>query len=158
MNGRPLSRRTALGALGGGLTAIWLGFGVQRTVGRWTTSGPGSDPATTLPSSVATSARSKQAYEAAYANLGLLATLPCYCGCATLPTPHASLRECFQTPGGKLELHASGCGICQDEALDAVAWAEDDVAWPEIHRRIVTTYSDRRPGSPGTACSPTSCS
>jgi len=157
MDGRRITRRAALGALGG-LAAVWAGFGLQRAVGRWETAVGGSSHAMTLPSSVATSPRSKQAYQAAYANLELLGTLPCYCGCAALPTPHANLRECFQTPAGQVELHASGCGVCQDEAIDAVAWVDDGVAWPEVHRRIVAAYSDHDPGSPGAACSPTSCS
>ena len=148
MDGRRLTRRAPLGAMGG-LATVWAGWSVRRAVDRWETAANRPTQIPTFPSWVSASPRSRQAYEAAFANLDLMVTLPCYCGCAALTSPHASLRECFLQPNGRIEQHASGCGTCQDEAIDAVAWADGGMPWPDVHSRIVASYSGLGPGSPG---------
>lgn len=42
--------------------------------------------------------------------------IPCYCGCVGLN--HGSLGDCFLKREGSYEEHASGCGVCRDEAAD----------------------------------------
>ena len=148
MDGRRFTRRAGLGALGG-LATLWVGWSVSHAVDRWETAAARPAQAPSFPSWVSTTKRSRQAYELAFTNLELMATLPCYCGCAALTSPHASLRECFLQPSGRIEQHASGCGTCQDEAIDAVAWAGSGMSWTDVHNRIVASYSGLGPGSPG---------
>jgi hypothetical protein len=44
--------------------------------------------------------------------------LPCYCGCGQT-LGHRNLRDCFVWSAGVYDAHASGCGVCQAEAIDA---------------------------------------
>lgn len=140
MSDATLTRRTLLlgtcaaAALGtfGHLAGPWRRPGAE-------TGGP------TFPRWVSSSERSAAAYRTALAMPDLLATLDCYCGCMHLDPPHASLRECFVRPDGSLEPHASGCDVCQYEALDAERWAGEGVAWAEIRRRIDLEYADHDP-------------
>jgi hypothetical protein len=98
--------------------------------------------------------RGREAYEAAYTQLDLLATLPCYCGCMAFQTgAHRSLQDCFVNAAtGEIEAHGAFCETCQDEAIDAVAWARDGADRDEIHQRIVAQYTERDPGQGGSGC------
>jgi hypothetical protein len=146
-----LTRRRALkallGAAGLGLLAAGTGAAFSRAAERW--SRPPTHTTTAFPSWVTASPRTRAAYEAAYARLDLMATLPCYCGCGAFRPPHADLSTCFRRPSGQIEQHAAGCTTCQDEALDAARWDSEGVPWPEIHGRIVAAYSDVGPPTPG---------
>ena len=148
MSSRRATRRAALGVLAG-LGGYAVLTAARRATDRWTTVSASAPKMPAFPAWVSSTRRSRQAYEAAYGNLDLMASLPCYCGCAALPRPHASLRECFVQPSGHIEQHAAGCETCQDEAIDAVAWSDAGMSWLTIHDRIVAAYSDRGPGSPG---------
>jgi len=97
--------------------------------------------------------RGGQGYTAAFARPDVLATLPCFCGCDSFDQPHASLRECFIQPSGEIDTHGAFCETCQEEAIDAVAWAEAGVEPDEIHARIVAAYSGRDPSFGGSGCS-----
>lgn len=44
------------------------------------------------------------------------ASVPCYCGCRDLG--HGNLLDCFVTPRGDYEPHASACAVCLDELAD----------------------------------------
>jgi uncharacterized protein with PCYCGC motif len=101
-----------------------------------------------LPGWVYVSPTSVQAYRAALNQPELMASLPCFCGCGRFEPPHASLRECFIQPGGQLEPHASGCEVCQFEALDTKAWAAEGLSWHEVHARVVERYGERGPSTP----------
>lgn len=137
-----------LGAAGLGTLGIGSGAAFSRAIDRW--SRPSERPTTTaFPSWVTSTPRTREAYEAAYARLDLMATLPCYCGCGAFKPPHADLSACFRRPSGQIEQHAAGCMTCQDEALDAARWDGEGVPWPEIHARIVAAYSDVGPPTPG---------
>lgn len=54
-------------------------------------------------------------YEYARANADVYAQIPCYCGCQEM-LGHRNLEDCFVTPDGAWESHASGCQICIDES------------------------------------------
>jgi hypothetical protein len=131
----PIGRRTAIGILAG-LGATGLYFAV-----------PGlrpallGQPARTFPAWVYSSPRGGEAYAAAYSDLDLMDTLPCFCGCMAFKTdPHKSLRTCFEQPSGKIEPHGAFCGTCQGEAIDAIALARLGVSRAETHDRIVAAY------------------
>lgn len=152
MTERGVARRRAikliLGAVGLGVLGVGSGAAFSRAIDRW--SRPSERPTTiAFPSWVTSSSRTREAYEAAYARLDLMATLPCYCGCGAFKPPHADLRACFRRPSGQIEQHAAGCSTCQDESLDATRWDSEGVPWPEIHARIVAAYSDVGPPTPG---------
>jgi hypothetical protein len=148
MDGQRITRRAAAGTLLG-LVGVAGWAALSQAAGRWGRLAAAQARTSQLPPWVSNSPRSQDAYEGAYANLELMATLPCYCGCGALPNPHSSLRECFRQPNGQIEQHASGCETGQDEAIAAVGWANDGLTWSEIHTRIIATYSGRGPGSPG---------
>lgn len=105
-----------------------------------------------FPDWVYTMPRGNEAYTVALAQPDLLATLPCFCGCAAFEQAHGSLRDCFMQASGELDPHAAFCETCQGEALDAVAWAGQGASGHEIHERIVAKYSDRDPAVGGIGC------
>lgn len=139
-----------LGATGLGILGAGTGAAFSRAAERWSRPpGRTTTSATAFPSWVTSSSRTREAYEAAYARLDLMSTLPCYCGCGAFSPPHADLSQCFRRSSGQIEQHAAGCSTCQDEALDAARWDSEGVPWPEIHARIVAAYSDVGPPTPG---------
>ena len=44
--------------------------------------------------------------------------IPCYCGCDR-SLGHRNLEDCFVTPDGSWDAHASGCAVCTIEASSA---------------------------------------
>ena len=44
--------------------------------------------------------------------------IPCFCGCQQT-LGHRNLEDCFVTPDGDWDAHASGCGVCTAEAVAA---------------------------------------
>lgn len=109
-------------------------------------------PSRGFPDWVYTLPRGGEAYAAAYSDLELMATLPCFCGCMAFEAPHKSLRSCFEQPTGEIEPHGAFCETCQGEAIDAVALARAGLPRDEIHDRIVAAYGDRDPGFGGAGC------
>jgi len=87
----------------------------------------------------------RHAYQAAPSHRDLFAHLPCYCGCALLKEPHASLERCFLLPDGSLEAHASGCRICTDIAVDALAMEAKGLDHAAIRARVDETYARAGP-------------
>lgn len=113
----------------------------------------GVQPARQFPDWVYTMPRGGDAYAAALANPDLLTPLPCFCGCMNFEQPHAGLKDCFVNPAsGEIDPHGAFCETCQEEALDAVAWAGEGVTPDEIHHRLVAKYSDRDPAVGGIGC------
>jgi hypothetical protein len=86
------------------------------------------------------SADTRAAYEAAPSHQILYGHLPCYCGCAVLKQPHASLRDCFLKADGSFEGHAAGCKICTDIALDALAMEKNGDSHATIRAAIDAKY------------------
>jgi hypothetical protein len=134
---RLLGRRrllTTLSGLGAAGLVLVLVEPVQRLFGR-------ADQR--FPDWVATMPNGPQAYAVALAQPELLAPLPCFCGCMRFEQPHGGLKDCFiQSTSGELEPHAAFCEMCQEEALDAAAWATQGLTEHEIHERIVAKYGD----------------
>jgi len=54
-------------------------------------------------------------YELARANPDVYSQVPCFCGCQEM-LGHRNLEDCFVTPDGGWESHASGCSICTQES------------------------------------------
>jgi hypothetical protein len=54
-------------------------------------------------------------YEHARANANVYAQVPCFCGCQEM-LAHRNLEDCFVTPDGAWDSHASGCQVCIDES------------------------------------------
>jgi hypothetical protein len=90
-------------------------------------------------------ADTRVAYEAAPSHRDLFAHLPCYCGCGLLKEPHASLERCFLAPDGSLEAHASGCRICTDIALDALAMQAQGLDHTAVRARIDEEFARAGP-------------
>jgi hypothetical protein len=87
----------------------------------------------------------RHAYEAAPSHRDLFAHLPCYCGCGLLKEPHASLERCFLARDGSFDAHASGCRICTDIALDALAMAAQGLDHAAIRTRVDEKYARAGP-------------
>ena len=139
-----ISRRAFVATLFG-LGGIWAVDSVGRAVTRWDGATATPTSAMTFPYWVKRTPASFRAYQAAYANLDLMDVLPCFCGCDRMDGAHASLKYCFVQPNGQIEQHASVCGTCQSEAIDAARWSQDGVPWPQIYDRIVAAYSNGMP-------------
>jgi hypothetical protein len=136
---RRISRRGAIIALGGAvglLIATACTVPIQRYF---------SSPRPLFPSWVNSMPRGSEAYTVAFANLDLLATLVCYCGCGSFEDAHANLRDCYLLPSGEMNTHGAFCETCQDEAIEAVAMAHAGTDWAAIREHIDATYGDRAP-------------
>jgi hypothetical protein len=71
--------------------------------------------------------------------------IPCFCGCQQ-SLGHRSLEDCFVTPGGDWDAHASGCGVCTAEAIAAKELLDSNTPINEVRRVIVARF-----GPPPTA-------
>lgn len=78
-------------------------------------------------------------YEAARADTETFAQVPCYCGCEDF-LAHRHLLDCFVTPDGGWERHATGCGVCLGEAQDVLADQAEGRPLAEILDRIDAKY------------------
>lgn len=95
-----------------------------------------------FPSYVYASALSLESYKAALALSESVTTqIPCYCGCADLPTPHRHLRDCFINPDGSFTDHASGCDLCGKIVLDVQEMHRKGVSLKEVRAAIDAKYS-----------------
>ena len=78
-------------------------------------------------------------YEYARANPDVYAQIPCFCGCQEM-LAHRNLEDCFVTPDGAWESHASGCQVCIDESQMAMRMMSRGMAPNLIRDRIVAHY------------------
>jgi len=78
-------------------------------------------------------------YEYARANAGVYAQVPCYCGCQEM-LAHRNLEDCFVTPDGMWESHASGCQVCIDESRMVMRMMGRGMDPQTIRDRIVAHY------------------
>jgi hypothetical protein len=133
----PTSRRAALGTLAGlGAASLALAWSLGRTE-------PVGQSARTFPAWVYTMSRGGEAYAAAFSDLDLMDTVPCFCGCMEFKTdPHKSLRTCFEQQSGEIEPHGAFCETCQGEAIDAIALQRQGVPRAEIRERIIAAYGN----------------
>jgi hypothetical protein len=66
-----------------------------------------------------------------------LAQLPCYCGCDK-SVKHKSLHSCY------VDSHASGCGVCMNEAFTAYKLQkEQKLNADQIREKIINEYAPK---------------
>ncbi len=105
-------------------------------------SSPSSGTQGEFPDFVYTTEETLAGYQAAVANPGLLAKIPCYCGCGYIPdNPHQSVSDCFLNSDGTFDSHAYGCQICIRIALDAVEWQQQGLNAAAIRAKVDSKYS-----------------
>ncbi len=85
-------------------------------------------------------------YRYAAAHAQEYAKIPCYCGCDR-SLGHRSLTDCFVTPTGAWDAHASGCGICTIEATQVRTELDAGAPIADVRASIINTF-----GPPPTAC------
>jgi hypothetical protein len=95
-----------------------------------------------LPDYAYRSATALQGYQIAVLEKDLLAKLPCYCGCGQ-DEQFQNLRDCFLDGHGKFNSHGANCGVCQEEAVDAVTWKKQGMTVKAIRDRIDKEYEGR---------------
>jgi hypothetical protein len=78
-------------------------------------------------------------YEFARANPQVYEQIPCYCGCQSM-LGHRNLEDCFVTPDGAWESHASGCQVCIDESQMVMRMMGRGMGMGMMHDRIVAAY------------------
>jgi len=78
-------------------------------------------------------------YEHARANAGVYAQVPCFCGCQDM-LGHRNLEDCFVTPDGAWESHASGCQVCIDESQMMMRMMGADMDAGMMRDRIVARF------------------
>ena len=79
-------------------------------------------------------------YEHARANADVYAQIPCFCGCQDM-LGHRHLEDCFVTPDGAWESHASGCQVCIDESQMLMRMMGRGMDPGMMHDRVVAAYS-----------------
>jgi len=95
----------------------------------------------------------KEAYGFAKMNQEMLDGLPCNCGCMTAEGAEAhggrvhsrGLLDCFMNGnvnnGGKWDSHASECGLCYEDALEAKKFYDNGKTKNEIKEILLEKYS-----------------
>jgi hypothetical protein len=78
-------------------------------------------------------------YESARANPTIYAQIPCFCGCQQM-LGHRNLEDCFVTPDGAWESHASGCQVCIDESRMVMRMMGRGTAPPMMRELIVGQF------------------
>ena len=78
-------------------------------------------------------------YQYASAHAEHFMQLPCYCGCQQ-SLGHRNLEDCFVTPGGDWDAHASGCGVCTAEAVTARELLDTNTEIGTVRQAIVDRY------------------
>ncbi len=87
----------------------------------------------------------EKAYRFASTDVGLevLAKSTCYCGCEG-GGGHDNLLDCFISSVGddfvKYDDHATNCGMCISEALDAETWSDDGQSAIQIKAQLDSRY------------------
>lgn len=95
-----------------------------------------------LPDYAYRSATALKGYQIAVLEMELLSNLPCYCGCGQ-DQKFQNLRDCFLDGDGTFNSHGANCGVCQEEAMDAVVWKKQGMSVKEIRGRIDRDYEGR---------------
>ena len=80
-----------------------------------------------------------QHYELAKANPGVYEQVPCFCGCQEM-LGHRNLEDCFVTPDGAWDSHASGCQICIDESQMIARMMAGGAGPQQIRERIIDSF------------------
>lgn len=71
--------------------------------------------------------------------------IPCFCGCQQ-SLGHRNLEDCFVTPDGDWDAHASGCGVCTAEAIAAKELLDTNAPIDAVRMAIIDRF-----GPPPTA-------
>lgn len=71
--------------------------------------------------------------------------IPCFCGCQQT-LGHRNLEDCFVTPDGEWDAHASGCGVCTAEAVAAKELLDTNTPIDAVRKAIIHRF-----GPPPTA-------
>jgi len=80
-----------------------------------------------------------QHYELARANPDVYAQVPCFCGCQEM-LAHRNLEDCFVTPDGGWESHASGCQICIQESQMLMRMMGRDMGAGMMADRVIAEF------------------
>ena len=104
-----------------------------------------------LPSYALLKPQIKEAYSFAKLEGDKLQDLPCNCGCMSDASSHGGrlhsrgLLDCFiegdLSNGGKWDSHASECGLCYEDALEAKKLYEQGKTKEEIKEILLEKYS-----------------
>ncbi|HET7236668.1 MAG TPA: PCYCGC motif-containing (lipo)protein [Actinomycetota bacterium] len=78
-------------------------------------------------------------YELARANPDVYSQVPCFCGCEQM-LAHRNLEDCFVTPDGAWESHASGCQICIKESRMLMRMMGRGMSAPMMAERVVGEF------------------
>lgn len=78
-------------------------------------------------------------YHYAAEHLADFAQIPCYCGCDR-SLDHRNLADCFVTPTGAWDAHASGCAVCGNETATAREQLSAGAAIADIRDVIIAQY------------------
>jgi hypothetical protein len=86
-----------------------------------------------------------QHYGFAKANPSVYEQVPCFCGCQDM-LGHRNLEDCFVTPDGAWESHASGCQVCIDESRMLMRMMAGGASPDLIRQRIVDQFGSSTMG------------
>jgi len=80
-------------------------------------------------------------YKIAVKEPDLLAKFPCYCFCEEMG--HKNLAYCFLKRGvvGQFDDHASGCNVCDAQAMHAFLWSDLGVTVDRMQKAMKEIYT-----------------
>ncbi|MGZ8662865.1 MAG: PCYCGC motif-containing (lipo)protein [Actinomycetota bacterium] len=120
----------SVGMRGGNHTMAWGAPGARFAPGGPTATG---FQLTGMPASMV------EHYTYARENADVYEQVPCFCGCQSM-LGHRNLEDCFVTPDGAWESHASGCQVCTDESQMVMRMMSRGMDPGTMHDRIVAEY------------------
>ncbi len=128
-----------MGMRGGSHTMMWGGTRVEQAAPAPAQAPASAQPAPSgfqldgLPSMMV------QHYGFARANADVYGQIPCFCGCQDM-LGHRNLEDCFVTPDGAWESHASGCQVCIQESQMLMRMMGRGMDPGAMHDRIVASF------------------
>lgn len=139
-------RTGALGVLVIAAVALAAACGGSESAGAPTAGGDEARPAATTVDLSTLPAVTATLYRFVAANAAVAAGLPCYCGCGPLQG-HRSLADCFLTPTGAYDAHASACGVCLGEAQQVQTLLAEGTDPATIRAQIDAQWASAGPGT-----------
>lgn len=82
-------------------------------------------------------------YHYAAEHVAEFTAIPCFCGCQQT-LGHRNLEDCFVTPDGDWDAHASGCGVCTAEAIAAKELLDTNTPIDAVRKAIIDRFGPPR--------------
>jgi hypothetical protein len=138
MSARPWAKIVGLEIAVLALIALGIGGLIRGASGADDDDTMASPPVVTVELSTVTPAIAAD-YHYAADHLADVAQIPCYCGCDR-SLNHRNLADCYVTPTGAWDAHASGCVVCGNETATVREQLAAGAPIADVRDSIIAQY------------------